>query len=173
MTDEIFLEKDEGTPDDLVRKIKEKLKKCEAEKGEYLTGWQRAKADFINARREEEERRGDFMKFSEKELILRFLGLADGFDRLFADKKWIERNEPLKQGVKNLHSQLVDILKKRKVEIMDAIGKTFNPHEHESAGEVGVDKLEKEGIVIEELRKGYKMHGVVIRPALVKISKHL
>ena len=171
--DEVTTEEENNeTAEALVKKIKEKLKKCEAEKREYLSGWQRAKADFINARREEEERREGFIKFSERELILRFLDLADSFDRLFADKKaWETIDKNWRQGVENLHSQFADIFKKRKVEVVDAVGKIFDPQEHESIGEIKVDKKEKEGIVMEELRRGYKMHGAVIRPSLVKIGK--
>jgi molecular chaperone GrpE len=158
--------------EEAIKKIKEKLKHCESQKGEYLSGWQRTKADFINARKEEGERRESFMKFSERELILRFLDLADSFDGLFADKKaWEAIDKNWRQGVENLHGQLADILKKRKVEAIGAVDKIFNPQEHESIGEIKVDKKEKEGIVIEELRKGYKMHDAVIRPSLVKIGK--
>ena len=172
LMDEVTIEEDNEITNELVKKTKEKLKKCEAEKREYLSGWQRTKADFINARREEEERRESFIKFSEKELILRLLDLADSFDRLFVDKKaWETIDKNWRQGVENLHSQFADILKKRKVEVIDAAGEMFNPEEHESIGEIKVDKTEKEGIVMEELRKGYKMHGAVIRPSLVKIGK--
>ena len=170
---EITLEEENnGTTDELIKEIKKKLKKCEVEKREYLSGWQRAKADFINARKEEEERRESFVKLSEKELILRFLDLADSFDRLFADKKaWGTIDKNWRQGVENLHAQLADIFKKRQVEVIEAVGKMFDPKEHESIGEIKVDKKEKEGIVMEELRKGYKMHGMVIRPSLVKVGK--
>lgn len=171
--DEIIIEdENNGITNELVKKIREKLKKCEAERLEYLSGWQRAKADFINARKEEEEKREEFIKFSEKELILRFLDLADSFDRLFADKKaWETINKNWRQGVENLHSQFANILKSRGVEAIDAIGKKFNPYEHHSAGEIKVDKAGKEGIVMEELRRGYKMQGLVVRPSLVKIGK--
>lgn len=171
--DEVITEEEnDETADKLVKKIKEKLKKCEAERRDYLSGWQRAKADFINAKREEEERRESFIKFSERELILRFLVLADSFDRLFADKKaWETMDKSWRQGVENLRNQFMDILKKQKVEAIDAVGKIFNPKEHESIGEIKVDKTEKEGIVMEELRRGYKMHNVIIRPTLVKIGK--
>ena len=170
--EDIIIEEANESAEEAIKKLKEKLKHCESQKGEYLSGWQRAKADFINARREEEEKRENFMKFSERELIFRFLDLADSFERLFVDKKaWETIDKNWRQGVENLHGQLTDIFKKRKVEVIDVIGKTFNPQEHESMGEIRVDKKEKEGIVIEELRRGYKMHDTVIRPSLVKIGK--
>ena len=170
--EDIILVEDEKRAEELIKNLKDKLRRCEEEKSEYLSGWQRAKADFINARREEEEMRKDFIKFSEKELILRFLDFADSFDGLLVDKSaWERIDKNWRQGIESLHSQFVSICKGRSVEAIDALGKTFNPKEHESAGETGVDKQEKEGIVMEEIRKGYKMHGTVIRPSLVKIGK--
>lgn len=170
--EDIVIVEDEKNAEELIKKIKDKLRRCEEEKGEYLSGWQRAKADFINARREEEERRRDFIKFSEKELILRFLDFADSFDRLPADKNaWEKIDKNWRQGIENLRSQFVSICKSRGVEVIDALGKAFNPKEHESVEEVEVDKREKEGIVMEEIRKGYKMYETVIRPSLVKVGK--
>ena len=72
-----------------------------------------------------------------------------------------------------LRSQLMNIMKSRGVEAIESLGKMLNPKESESIGEVNVDTKEKDGIVIEELRKGYKMHGMVIRPSLVKVGKFI
>lgn len=150
---------------ELVKKLREKLKKCAEEKQEYLAGWQRAKADFINARKEEEESRQEFIKFSELNLILELLVLIDSFDGLFKHGKKDD-------GIENIYRQLLDILKSRGVEIIKSVGEKFNPEEHESLGEIGVDSEEKEDIIIEEIRKGYKMHDKIIRPAQVKIGKY-
>jgi len=172
MEEEIIIEKDENFEDNL-KKLREKLKKCESERQEYLAGWQRAKADFINARKEEEENRKEFIKFCEKNLILEILSILDSFDRLFTDKDnfgKIDKN--LQIGVENIYIQLMDILKKRGVEMLKSEGIKFNPEEHESIIKEEVDKQEKDGIIINEIRKGYKMNGVVIRPAQVKIGKY-
>ena len=100
--------------------------------------------------------------------ILELLVLLDSFDGLF--KHRAENDD----GIKNIHRQLLDILKSRGVEPIESLGKEFNPEEHESIGEIeiGVDNKTKEGIIIEEIRKGYKMHDKIIRPAQVKIGKY-
>lgn len=173
--DEPILEEETDNSVETVKKLRGKLKVCETDKNEYLTGWQRAKADFINARREEEERRSDIIKFSETSLLLELINLADNFDRLTAakdeltptaDKNW-------RQGVEMTRSQLISILKSRKVEATQPLEKLFDPKECESIGEVTVDSEEKDGIVIEESRKGYKMSGKIIRPSLVKVGKFI
>lgn len=165
-------EEGEGLQDKL-KKLRENLKKCESEKQEYLAGWQRAKADFINARREEEAGRKEFLKFCEKDLLLELLALADSFDSLFSHQESFgEIDKSWQEGIENLHAQLMNIFKNRSVEVMENEGKKFNPEEHESAGEIRVDNKEKENIIIEILRKGYKMHNKILRPAQVKIGKY-
>jgi len=172
--DDILIEEEADNPAEAIKKLREKLKACEADKSEYLAGWQRAKADSVNARKEEEERRKNIIKFSEKTLVLELINLADSFDGLYANKEgWEKIDKNWRHGMEVLRSQLMSIMKSRGVEAMESLGKIFNPKESESVGEADVDTEEKDGIVIEELRRGYKMHGVVIRPSLVKVGKFI
>lgn len=173
MDEEIILEEEGENPQDKLKKLRERLKKCEAEKQEYLAGWQRAKADFINARKEEEESRKEFIKYCNAGLALQFLEVADSFDRLMADKEnWQKMEENWRKGVENFYMQLMRILKNEGIEPIESIGQSFNPEEHESVGEIEVDSKEKEGIIVEVIRKGYKMGDKIIRPSKVKIGKY-
>lgn len=173
MDEEIILEEEGEGLQDKLKKLREKLKKCEAEKQEYLSGWQRAKADFINARKDEEENRKEFKKYCEMELALEFLEIADSFDRLMADKEnWQKIEENWRRGVENIYTQLMDILENKNIKPMENLGKPFNPEEHESVGEAEVDKEENDNIIMEEIRKGYKMGDKIIRPSKVKIGKY-
>ena len=170
--DDIIIEEDMDNSAEAIKKLRARLKACEADKGEYLAGWQRAKADSVNARREEEERRKDIIKFSEKALVLELINLADSFDGLYANKEgWEKIEKNWRQGMELLRSQLMSIMKSRGVETIESLRKIFNPKESESIGEVDVDTEEKDGIVMEEMRRGYKMRGMVIRPSLVKVGK--
>lgn len=170
--EEITVEEETVSPMEALKKIKGKLMACEKDKMEYLSGWQRAKADMVNARREMDDEKARLAKFSEKSLVVEFLELADSFDRLFKNKESLEKiDKNWRQGIENLRSQLVGILKTRGVEGIECSGKKFDPKEHESIGEVDVDEKEKDGIVMEEMRSGYKMHGVIIRPSLVRLGK--
>lgn len=170
--DDILIEEELDNPAETIKKLREKLKICETDKGEYLAGWQRSKADSINARKEEEERRKDIVKFSEKNLLLEMISLADSFDGLYANKEgWEKIDKNWRLGMDHLRSQLMGIMKSRGVETIESLGKMFDPKDSESLGEVGVDIKEKDGIVMEEMRRGYKMREIVIRPSLVKIGK--
>ena len=172
--DDVTIEEEADNPAEAIKKLRAKLKACEADKSEYLAGWQRAKADSVNARKEEEERRKDIIKFSEKALVLELVNLADSFDGLYANKEgWEKIDKNWRHGMEVLRSQLMSIMKSRGVEAMESLGKIFNPKESESIGEADVDTEEKDGIVIEELRKGYKMHGMAIRPSLLKVGKFM
>ncbi len=170
--DEFVVEEDESDSQDIVKKLKAQLKECLAEKQEYLTGWQRTKADFVNYKKEEEERKELFAKFCEKNLVLDILQIADTFDRLFENGEFLEKaDKNWQKGIENLRAQLMNILESRDGEAMASVGKQFNPQEHEALGQIEIDSEEKSDIVLEELRKGYKMRGIVIRPSQVKVGK--
>lgn len=179
--EEIILEEESGEDGSFagknasaeIKKLKEKLETCEAEKREYLDGWQRAKADFMNARKEEETRREDFIKFANRSFILQFLDLADSFDRAMANRTaWEAVDKNWRLGVEYIYGKLMGILKSQGVESFDSVGLKLDPAKHEAVGEVPIDTKEKDGIIVEESAKGYTLSGSIIRPARVKVGKY-
>jgi len=161
-----YVSDDSDEPDKKVKKVKEQLKKCEQERREYLAGWQRAKADYINLHREHEKKIADYFKFANEGLILEFLPILDSFDAA------IKNNDPKSPeaiGLLQIYNQLKSVLKNNGLEEIKAIGEKFNPELHEVVETIKSDK--GEGIIVEEVQKGYKLHGKIIRPSKVKISK--
>ena len=151
---------EEGGLNDKIKKMREELKLCQKEKAEYLAGWQRAKADFINARRDEEKNRAEFTKFAAEKVLLEILAVADSLKLSgSADSKPI-------------YNQLVDILKKEGVEPIEALGKKFNPLEHEALDKKEVLDEKEDNMVVEELQKGYMIHNRVLRPSKVKVGHY-
>jgi len=146
-------------------KLKEDLKKCNEERKEFLDGWQRAKADFINYKKDEGKRLEDMARFISAGLIQDLLPALDSFDLALGHGLAPE----LEKGVLLIRSQLLDILKKRGLEVMNTENQKFNPEFHESVGEMESDK--EEGMIVEEIQKGYMLRGQVLRPARVRISK--
>ncbi len=144
-----------------VKKIKNELKVCQKERAEYLAGWQRAKADYINFKREQEQKIADYYKFANEGLILELLPVLDSFEAALKHKN--------DEGIKQLYNQLKNILKNDGLEEIKAVGEKFNPELHEVIETIESDKGER--IIIEEIQKGYKLHGKVIRPSRVKINK--
>ena len=171
--EEIVVEEttDEGVSLDIKEKFKqlqEKLKKCQELKEEYLNGWQRAKADLINARKEDEKRNQEFLKFANAYLIFEILAVLDSFELAFASE---EKDSKFSKGIFLIKTQLESILKKYGLEIIKSIGEKVDFQFHEIVGEAESEK--EEGVIIEELQKGYLLNGKVIRPAKVKVSKKL
>ncbi|PIU98225.1 nucleotide exchange factor GrpE [Candidatus Wolfebacteria bacterium CG03_land_8_20_14_0_80_40_12] len=153
-----------------IKEIQKKLEESEKKAAEYLTGWQRARADFLNYKKEEMARIGEFLKYATEEFILKILPILDNFN--VAEKNLPEnlKNEKNVRGVLQIKTQLEDFLKSQGVEKIKSLGEKFNPNLHEVVEEIEV-KDGKSGIIIEEIQKGYKLYGKVIRPAKIKINK--
>jgi len=143
------------------KKLKEKLKKCQKEKEEYLAGWQRAKADFINFKKDQEKQQMEFAKFSNTLLVSEILLVLDSFDLALQNNK--------DNVLLLIKSQLNDILKKYGLEEIKTKNEKFNPEFHEAVEEVESGKESSD--IIEEVQKGYMLHGKVLRATKVKISK--
>jgi len=168
-------EEDSGVFEKKLKKIKAKLKFCEKERAEYLAGWQRAKADLINYKKEQEKKISDYYKFANEGLILEILAVLDSFELALKHKK----DDPKtalqfgQDGIQQLYNQLRHILKSHGLEEIKALGEKFNPEFHEAVSEAHSEPSRriKEEKVVEEIQKGYKLNGKVIRPSRVKISK--
>lgn len=123
---------------------------------EYLNGWKRERADFLNYKKDEMERIDQLVKYANEEIILNLLPVLDN---LFLAQSHIN-DDGLAQVVK----QFQDLLKKEGIEPIKTIGEKFDPNTMEA--------IEGDGeTVAEELQAGYTMHGKLIRPAKVKVTK--
>ncbi len=144
------------------KKLKEDLKACRAEKEEYLAGWQRSRADFINARKEEEERRSEFARLREEKILRDLLEVADSFE---AARRFDS------SGNEQIQKQFFDTLKRHGVSPIDTgVGKKFDPLYHEAIGQTETDRADEDETVVEELQKGYQVNGRVLRPSKVKVA---
>ena len=155
-----------------IDELKEHLQKCEEERAEYLNGWQRAKADYINYKKEETHRLEDVFRSIAGTILSDILPVLDSFDlALETGDRNVEIKESADQhGMLLIRAQLFDVLKNRGLEII-AINKGhgFNPERHEALGEVECDL--PEGTIYDEVQKGYMLNGKVIRPARVRLAK--
>jgi molecular chaperone GrpE len=167
-------ENEEGDSVDLVekiKKIKEQLKHCQQEKQEYLNGWQRSQADFINYKRRQEEQLAEWFQMAGEKIIREILPVLDTLEtRNLTDKDTDENGKNIKAGLKMTREQLMKVLGKNGLEEIKSIGEKFNPEFHEAMERVEADA--PEGIVVEEVQKGYMMNGKVLRAAKVKVIKN-
>lgn len=126
--------------------------KCE----EYLNGWKRERADFLNYKKEEIERINALVKYANEEIILKLLPVLDNL--------CLATNHIKDEGVLQIKKQLEDFLAKEGIEHIEVVGKPFDPNTMEA--------IEGDGqTVAEEVQRGYTLHGKLIRPAKVKVTK--
>jgi len=143
---------------ELKNKIEELEKKCE----EYLNGWKRERADFLNYKKEEMERINSIIKFANEEMILKFLPVLDNF---YLAEAHLPDGDDFKNGFIQIKKQFEDFLAKEGIEPIEVLGKKFDPHLMEAIDGDGET-------VSEEVQRGYTLHGKLIRPAKVKLSKN-
>ncbi len=150
----------------------------EKQKAEYLAGWQRERADFLNYKKEEMGRIGQLINYAKEELVLEILPIMDNFEVI--EKKMPEdskKDENIK-GLLQIKNQFQNFLKSLGVEEIKVVGEMFDPKLHEVTEEVEPSVAKamegqeiKSGTIIEEVQKGYKINGRLMRPAKVKIIK--
>jgi molecular chaperone GrpE len=150
--------------------LKQKLEECEKQKAEYLAGWQRARADFLNYKKEEVERIDEFLKYANSEFILKILPILDNFDLVEKNITEDLKNNEYIKGILQIKTQFLDFLKSQGVEPINCLGQKFDPNFHEVMAEVETENKEA-GTIVEEVQKGYLINGNLLRPTKVKISK--
>lgn len=140
-----------------LKRLREKLKKAVEEKQEYLEGWQRARADFANYKREEASIHGDKEERIKANFIEELLPALDALELSL-------KHHPDDTNLQMIERQFLDSLKRLGVDRFGTKGDEFNPHEHEALAMNG-----DEHIIQSVERSGYKIDKKIIRPAQVII----
>lgn len=163
---------DSDNAGDIVKKLRTQLKECQKEKQEYLDGWQRSKADSINARKKEETTREEISKFAKEDLMTEMLLVLDSFEMAIGNKTaWEKVDANWRRGVEHIYAQFLSILKDNHLTQISPDGEPFDPTLHDSLESITVEDKKQDGIIIEVLQKGYTFYDKVIRPAKVKVGK--
>lgn len=171
--EEIISEEDENTPR-FLSKLREKLKNCEGEKQEYLNGWQRAKADFVNFKKRSEEERKEFIKFANWRLIEEIIPVLESFEMAFSNKKvWESLPEEWRKGIEYIHSQLLNVLKGNGLEELNpSKGEKFDPNIHIAESSMLTFDKKEDNVIIQILKKGYRLDGKIIMPPRVVVVEY-
>ena len=165
-------ESEEASPQDVIKKLREKLKKAQEEKQEYLDGWQRERADTMNRKKRDEEERARFISLASEGIIEDILPALDSFDLAFGNKEaWEKADKNWRIGVEYIYSQLLSALEKNGVKQISPLHQTLDPILHEPIDVIETEKKDEEGKVLAVLQKGYQLNGKVIRPAKVKVGE--
>jgi molecular chaperone GrpE len=146
------------------------------QRDDYYDRLLRKTAEFDNYRKRTERERLQLSEAAAADLLTELLPLVDDMERaLSADvpaeaAAYAGAAGGIRKGVELIHKQLVDILRKRGVKPIEALGADFDPHFHQA---VSYEPAEgrREGEVIEEFRRGYMLGDRLLRPAMVKVAK--
>ncbi|NQV88379.1 MAG: nucleotide exchange factor GrpE [Parcubacteria group bacterium] len=158
---------------DVVNKIKVKLKACEVEKQEYLDGWQRAKAEFINIRKRDEEDKKEFIKFAEENLISELIPVLESFEMAKSDKTvWESVDKNWRAGVEHIHKQLLKVLHDNNLKEIDPKGEKFDPMRDEAISHEEITDESKDHVIIDVIQKGYSLNGKQLKAPRVVVGNY-
>ncbi len=149
-----------------VEQLKQALTEEAAKAEDYLANWQRTQADFENYKRRVVQEKEELSKFANSLIILNFLSAVDDMERAFdsippeiAEVGWVE-------GIKLIESKLLANMEAQGLVPIKTLGETFDPELHEAVRQDNG----KEGMIIEEVQRGYTFHGRVLRPSQVIVG---
>lgn len=150
-----------------VETLKQALAEEKAKAEKYLANWQRAEADFANYKKRAEQEKNEVTNFANAMLILNLLPVLDDLERAFASLPPRLQELSWLNGIKLIYRKLQAVLEAQGVTQIKTRGETFDPKFHEAV----IHEEGEEGLIIEELQKGYKLKERVLRPALVVVGK--
>lgn len=149
--------------------LEEQLEKAKADAAANLDGWQRARAEFANARRRMDKQLSEAYTNATADVVSRLLPVIDDFDRALANVPETVAQDGWFDGIRLVSKKLNSILENANIERIGSIGTPFDPNIHEAILQEPSDEHES-GVVIRELQSGYKVGERVIRPALVVVA---
>lgn len=154
-----------------IERLRAELDGARVSADEYLAALQRERAEFLNYKRRTAEEREAMLGLANESLLSKVIAIADDFDRAvdakpaeIADHAWVE-------GMAAIDRKLRLLLESEGVRPIDASpGRAFDPREHDAIVNVpAADR--RDGEIVEEVRRGYRLRDRVLRPALVAVAQ--
>lgn len=156
-----------ATEQDLVAELEAAREEAQQNKDRYL----RAEAEMVNVRRRVEKDIENAHKFGQEKLVREILDVADNLERtLAAIETETEEVKPLKEGVEMTLKSLLDSFEKFSITVINPEGEPFDPQLHQAMSMVENPDMEP-NTVMAVMQKGYALHGRLVRPAMVMVSK--
>lgn len=167
---ELEFEDEGSTTKDKVAKLKSQIKTLQAEKQEYLDGWQRSRAEYANLKKSGESDKGKIIEILKTDLLENFLPVLDSFNMAFSNKKtWEAVDQNWRVGVEHIYNQLKSVMEEYGLEEIGKEGEDFNEEVHESVETEDTENESDDHKVSKVVQKGYRRGEYIIRPAKVKV----
>jgi molecular chaperone GrpE len=167
---EIVLDLDDETPDQRLEADRDGYPGTEtapyaSEREQFI----RLKADFDNFKKRVDRTREASERQAAAQLVSRLLPVLDNFERALSAAWQVGGDTTFQDGIGLIFRQLLDELRKEGLVAVDTVGEPFDPEIHEAVATMEGSGL-PDNTVVEELQRGYLLHGRLLRPALVKVS---
>jgi molecular chaperone GrpE len=146
------------------------VEEIQRQRDEYYDLLLRKSAEFDNFRKRVDRDRQMVSESAAADLLADLLPLVDDLERALAADPGTEGAEAYRRGVELIHKQLLELLRKRGVRPIHAIGADFDPYYHQAVLHEPAEGR-REGEVLDELRRGYMLGDRLLRPSMVKVAK--
>lgn len=163
---------DEKKDKQKLKDLRAELKASQKESREHLTALQRARADYVNLKKELDEVRDITKKKTTEKVLADFLPTLDSFDMAMGNTAaWEAVDKNWRVGVEYIYNQLKTALENNGVTAVDQVGVEFDAHVHEPIETKETDDASLDHKIEKVIQKGYKMGDKTIRPARVVVWK--
>ena len=139
------------------------------QRDEYYDLLLRKTAEFDNYRKRTDRERRELAEYAAADLLGELLPVVDDLERALAAPADESSAEAYRAGVELIHKQMLDLLAKRGVSPIEAVGQPFDPNFHQAVARE-VSEPERDGLVIDEFRRGYMLGNRLLRAAMVKVA---
>jgi len=152
------------------KKTDKKTEAYEAKIAELDDRVKRQMAEFENYRKRTEKEKAAMFEMGAKSVIEKILPVADNFERGLAAIPEEDQNSPFAEGLNKIYKQLMTELENLGVKPIEAVGQEFDPNFHNAVMQVESDEYE-EGVIAQELLKGYTYRDTVVRYSMVAVTQ--
>jgi len=162
----------EATADPIQEPVQDQIQKLKEERDGLHDRLLRKQAEFENYKKRMERERAEFAQFASAELMKEILNALDSFElaiRNASGASGASGDDNMLRGFELIYKQLLDVLGRFGLKVLEAKGQTFDPNFHQAVSTDATDEV-PENTVIEEMRKGYLLNGRLLRPAMVSVS---
>ena len=159
----------EETKENVANAPEETTSAANPEAEEYYAQLQRVMADFDNYRKRVVKEKDAQYSVILSEVITEFLPVIDNLEKSLETNADDEVSKAWKNGVELIYRQFTEVLNKLGAEEIKAVGEQFDPNFHDAVMHVE-DENVGDNVIVEELRKGYKLKDRIIRHSMVKVA---
>jgi molecular chaperone GrpE len=145
------------------------LAEAQAEAARNLDGWQRTQAEFANARKRFDKQRAEIYIGANVDLVGKILPLIDDLERALDSAPAEMRESPWVSGIALVYRKMLATLEEMNVQPIPAVGQPFDPNLHDALSQEPSDEYDS-GLIIREMRRGYRLGERIIRPSLVAVA---